>query len=189
MTALLPDKNPDLSAQAFSVRASGPQGLRRPRFSFFRFTCQTSRNLAAPSSKSILPRQVPKPLKPATSDAATRTWPRLHGRMLGHRVNSEGLRRHATARGDGAPKRTYIVFGRHNCQPSEPRNKPYGSRKIGNFCRLSRIGGEPRRGLPIALVETGLAAGTRVFGHCCAALRPYSSAVLCTIVSGRRNTG
>jgi hypothetical protein len=129
-----------------------------------------------PGKRRSLPRQVPKPLKPATSDAATRTWPRLHGRMLGHRVNSEGLRRRATARGGGAPKRTYIVFGRHNCQPSEPRNKPCGSRKSGNFCRLSRIGGEPRRGLAIALVETGLAAGIRVFGHCCAALRPYSSA-------------
>src|ERR671927_384413 len=29
--------------QAFSDRGSGPQGLRRPRFSFFRFTCQTAR--------------------------------------------------------------------------------------------------------------------------------------------------
>jgi hypothetical protein len=29
--------------EIFSVRGSGPQGLRRPRFSFFRFTCQTAR--------------------------------------------------------------------------------------------------------------------------------------------------
>jgi hypothetical protein len=45
MTVPVTDK-----AEAFSVRGSGPQGLRRPRFSFFRFTCQTARNLAAPSS-------------------------------------------------------------------------------------------------------------------------------------------
>src|SRR5690242_17455299 len=38
MTAPFPEK-----AEAFSVRGSGPQGLRRPRFSFFRFTCQTAR--------------------------------------------------------------------------------------------------------------------------------------------------
>ena len=43
MTAPFPEK-----AEAFSVRGSGPQGLRRPRFSFFRFTCQTARNLAVP---------------------------------------------------------------------------------------------------------------------------------------------
>jgi hypothetical protein len=30
--------------------------------------------------------------------------------MLGHRVNSEGLRGHAIALGGGAPKRGYIVF-------------------------------------------------------------------------------
>jgi hypothetical protein len=38
MTVLFQEK-----AEAFSVRGSGPQGLRRPRFSFFRFTCQTAR--------------------------------------------------------------------------------------------------------------------------------------------------
>ena len=29
---------------------SSPQGLRRPRFSFFRFTCQTARNHDGPLS-------------------------------------------------------------------------------------------------------------------------------------------
>ena len=43
MTALFREK-----ACAFSVRGSGPQGLRRPRFSFFRFTCQTAREPHGP---------------------------------------------------------------------------------------------------------------------------------------------
>ncbi len=41
--------------------------------------------------------------------------------MLGHRVNSEGLRGRAIALGGGAPKRCYIVFGGRNCQPSDMR--------------------------------------------------------------------
>src|ERR1700684_3633558 len=40
-----------------------------------------------------------------------------HGRMLGHRVNSEGLRGRAIALGGGAPKRVYIGFGCRYCQP------------------------------------------------------------------------
>jgi hypothetical protein len=59
--------------------------------------------------------------KPAHSDAAARTWPRLNGRMLGHRVNSEGLRRRDTALSGSAPKRRYIVFGLRFCQPSDTR--------------------------------------------------------------------
>ena len=34
-----------------SARGRGPQGLRRPRFSFFRFTCQTARDRVAPLSQ------------------------------------------------------------------------------------------------------------------------------------------
>ena len=30
-------------SRGFLLRGGGPQGLRRPRFSFFRFTCQTAR--------------------------------------------------------------------------------------------------------------------------------------------------
>jgi len=37
--------------------------------------------------------------------------------MLGHRVNSEGLRGRANAPSGGAPKRTYIGFGDGFCQP------------------------------------------------------------------------
>jgi len=32
-------------------RGSGPQGLRRPRFSFFLFTCQTARDHGGPTSR------------------------------------------------------------------------------------------------------------------------------------------
>ncbi len=125
MTALISQ-----GRQAFPVRESGPQGLRRPRFSFFRFTCQTARNLAAPS-----PAESPAgETKTHPPDAATRTWPCLNGRMLGHRVNSEGLRRCAIAPSGGAPKRTYIGFGELYCQPFDTRKKPCGSAEIGNFC-------------------------------------------------------
>jgi hypothetical protein len=35
MTALFREKAQAVKLKAFSVRGSGPQGLRRPRFSFF----------------------------------------------------------------------------------------------------------------------------------------------------------
>ena len=56
--------------------------------------------------------------------------------MLGHRVNSEGLRGRTIALGGGAPKRVYIVFGDRDCQPSDMRIKPLWirRRKVGNFC-------------------------------------------------------
>jgi hypothetical protein len=41
-----------------------PQGLRRPRFSFFIFTCQTARDQEAPTFQSG---RVPTPL-PATNE-------------------------------------------------------------------------------------------------------------------------
>ena len=52
-----------------------------------------SPSLCSPSSpaREIFARRSPP------FDAAARTWPREHGRMLGHRVNSEGLRRRAIA--------------------------------------------------------------------------------------------
>jgi hypothetical protein len=49
--------------------------------------------------------------------------------MLGHRVNSEGLRGRAIARGGGAPKRGYIVFALSYCQPSGSENKPMDREK------------------------------------------------------------
>ena len=84
--------SPVLLELAFSARGSGPQGLRRPRFSFFRFTFQTSRGLTDPS-----------PASSGAAEARTSDMATGHGRMV-HRVNSEGLRRRviaqATARQD-----------------------------------------------------------------------------------------
>jgi hypothetical protein len=74
-----------------------------------------------PGASQLRPRTTPEKPKARTSDAATRTWPRLNGRMLGHRVNSEGLRRRATALSGNAPKKRYIVFGLRFCQPSDTR--------------------------------------------------------------------
>jgi len=47
--------------QAFPDRGSGPQGLRRPRFSFFRYTCQTARDQEDPLSETPESRRSPKP--------------------------------------------------------------------------------------------------------------------------------
>ena len=46
--SLFHDRSPSGEGKAFSVRGSGPQGLRRPRFSFFRFTFQTAREPGGP---------------------------------------------------------------------------------------------------------------------------------------------
>jgi hypothetical protein len=44
-----------------SIRRSGPQGPRRPRFSFFRFTCQTARDQGGPLPESLGEPSKPKP--------------------------------------------------------------------------------------------------------------------------------
>ena len=105
-------KSPSLSTPAFSVRGSGPQGLRRPRFSFFRFTCQTPRNLAAPS--------------PANARAAE--TPRIrHGHKImagcSFTVNSEGLRRRAIAPKRAARREVYIGFRSRHCQRPRRQNE------------------------------------------------------------------
>ena len=61
-------RNPPLSKQ-LRDRGSGPQGLRRPRFSFFRFTCQTARNREVP-----LPGTPESPPKPRASDVIGRRF-------------------------------------------------------------------------------------------------------------------
>ena len=73
-----PKSRPAASRSAHvSDRGRGPQGLRRPRFSFFRFTCQTAGTPAHSTRR--------------------REHGHEHGRMLGHRVDSEGLRGRAIA--------------------------------------------------------------------------------------------
>jgi len=68
-----------LRRQAFSGRGSGPQGLRRPRFSFFRFTCQTTRDPEGPRLplSPARPAREQKPPKPRTSARA-----KARGRMF-----------------------------------------------------------------------------------------------------------
>src|SRR5689334_23599026 len=54
-------------AQRFLALRGGPQGLRRPRFSFFRFTCQTARRSwrpplpGVPREPTETPSRRPKP--------------------------------------------------------------------------------------------------------------------------------
>ena len=75
-----------------------------------------------------------------TFDAATRTWPREHGRMLGHRVNSEGLRRRAIAPSGGAPKTPYIGFDNRYCQPFGREKKGCGGIRKRQFPSGFRCG-------------------------------------------------
>src|SRR5262249_51182135 len=118
-------------------------------------------------------------------DAAARTWPREHGRMLGHRVNSEGLRRRAIAPSGGAPKRPYIGFGAGFCQPFRGAERL----KKQSFFAVSgaRAKGHTARRRCRFTIPTSLRGSAPEFcdvlrladlfaGY--AALRPHSSAVL-----------
>ena len=120
-------------AEAFPIRGRGPQGLRRPRFSFFRFTCQTARNLAAPSSAlrlslALTPRLGARETREKPPKPAHPTWP-WAGRMI-HRANSEGLlkARHRIKR--RRAKRTYIGFGRGHCQRLRTQNTRENASRI-----------------------------------------------------------
>jgi hypothetical protein len=102
-----------------------------------------------------------KPPKPAHP-----TWPQDHGRMLVHRLDSEGLRRRAIA-----PKRrraigSYIGFHRQHCQRLRCRICPANRRQSGNCCRV-----RSRRGHAQRMTFSAIRGP-------CAALRPHSSAVL-----------
>jgi hypothetical protein len=84
------------------VRGSGPQGLRRPRFSFFLFTCQTSRNPRVPSPRTG------ERSKPPASD---------HDRKLFHTGSVRSFEGAPSRRNaDGAPLWRYIGFCRRGCQ-------------------------------------------------------------------------
>jgi hypothetical protein len=84
--------------QAFSDRGSGPQGLRRPRFSFFRFTCQTARR----SWRS------PSPVNRRAAEAhdfrpRSEVW---------HTIGEELRRRVIAPKADGAP-----LWGLYSLRP------------------------------------------------------------------------
>ena len=118
--------------------------------------------------------------------------------MLGHRVNSEGLRRRAIALGGGAPKRCYIVFGGRDCQPSDTTFLTADCRKGCSFCLTSRRhrGDRPDPGqsqsrCPAMCRAEPLGRGRHsTFRSHRAALRPHSSAVLGNSpIGGCRNEG
>ena len=84
-------------------RGSGPQGLRRPRFSFFRFTCQTARDRGGPTL-SVEP-ESRRSSRPPTEI----------GCLVTVSVRSfEGAPSHRKA--DGAPYGRYIGAPPHRCQ-------------------------------------------------------------------------
>jgi hypothetical protein len=97
-----------------STRGGGPQGPRRPRFSFFRFTCQTARDRGVPLSGS--PGEPSKP-KPPTEIGC---WsPNI----------SEELRRRVIA-----PRRRRTVFayiGRRRGDCQQPDDGFLGNRSGG----------------------------------------------------------
>ena len=130
MTALFANK-PNLLRSSFSVQVGGPQGLRRPRFSFFRFTFQTTRSLSAP-----LP--YPRVGETRSSDAATRTWPSRAWPDARSPCEQCGASQTRHSASGGAPKRVYIVFGCRYCQPAECEKKTVVRGENGNSCRRSR---------------------------------------------------
>ena len=73
-------RNPPLSKQ-LRDRGSGPQGLRRPRFSFFLFTCQTARDQAVPFRVSRKTVETPC-LRPTIGSLVTIISVELRGRTL-----------------------------------------------------------------------------------------------------------
>ena len=76
-----------------STRGHGPQGPRRPRFSFFRFTCQTARDQGGPKSSGE-----PEQSKPMASDLRSGAWSPISVRSFedapshrGNGVPTEGV--------------------------------------------------------------------------------------------------
>src|SRR4029453_13519876 len=77
------------SKTRLSDRGGGPQGLRRPRFSFFRFTCQTARDQGGPALRST-----GEPSKPRASD---------RDREPSHRLSVRSFEAAPSHRGGGVP--------------------------------------------------------------------------------------
>ena len=91
-------------------RGGGPQGLRRPRFSFFRFTCQTARR----SWRS------PSPVDRRAAEAQVPD----QGRTTGHTISEELQRRAIAPIADGAPSdRGYMGDTRLLSTDKIPENK------------------------------------------------------------------
>jgi hypothetical protein len=127
---------------------SGPQGLRRPRFSFFRFTFQTARGREAPSPK-VGEEKTGEAFLPPTTD-----------RKLGSLFQVRCFERRVfTPRQCGAPVRGYI-FG------APFRVNTITTKKIALRCNR----------LPFS--TNGVEALILQAFRARAVLRPHSSAVL-----------
>jgi hypothetical protein len=113
-----PKSRPAAPCKGFPAHGDGPQGLRRPRFSFFRFTCQTARDRVAPLSRS---RERSKFLQ---SDRDRTPGPRMEARI------GEGASRarRTTRGGPRTVKGLYRPRG-HTLSTLSPR------RASGNFMR------------------------------------------------------
>ena len=161
------------------LKQSSPQGLRRPRFSFFRFTCQTARDRAGPSL-----RRAGEPSKLPASDEHRKLWSPNISEVL--------HRRDIAPRADDAPYGFYIVLRRVGCQhlinpksaatKSLPRSSLIAARR--SFPRREPVysphGGRPKGRVAGKAEKDG--KHVREPGH--AALRPHSSAVLWVLVGG-----
>jgi hypothetical protein len=88
----------------------GPQGLRRPRFSFFRFTCQTARKPKSPTLQ-----QAPKGRRSPKPPTETGAW--SHPEVRSFPRSSTAPQRRAALRRGG-----YIVGGSHPCQHTNSQN-------------------------------------------------------------------
>ena len=104
-----------MSVQPSRFEDRGPQGLRRPRFSFFRFTCQTARNRAVPPTS-----------KPEGRRSLTLP---IGNRKLGHRISVRCFAGASSRpKGGRRAERVYIGLHRALCQHIH-------ARKIAGFGR------------------------------------------------------
>jgi len=127
MTALFAKKPKPFTARP---SRSGKRSARTPPSTFLFLQIHFSNN---PEPRGSVSADAEKPARPTRRREHGH---KEHGRMLGHRVNSEGLRGRAIALGGGAPKRCYIVFGLRYCQPSEAKRSAAVRGESGNFCRF-----------------------------------------------------
>src|SRR6266446_9933603 len=99
------------------IGARGPQGLRRPRFSFFRFTCQTARDRDGPTLRGMESTQnIAVEASGFRSGSGTRS-PNIDEELRGHAVAPRRRRAELT---------DYIGVGRRESQH-------LASRKIRRF--------------------------------------------------------
>ena len=139
---------------------------RRPRFSFFRFTCQTAEGpVKVPLLPLFTPRRERKGRRAEPPKSTHPTEPEAV-----HRIISEGLRRRAVAPSGNAPRGLIYSSTAANVNRQTPKN------------------GAATRRFPGSAGDTPGPRKVR-FRSADAALRPHSSAVLYTIVSGMSQCG